>query len=177
MLREQSVNEPLRRAQDEDTRNFFASHRQHQRLPSLHGDNLAIPILADPIPATPTTAGLANSDIPQTPPRQPTHLGFEMATPQKEGAETRIIYTSDSDLAAMLESLARGTDSAKFEIRRPEQYHQDMLDAEARGEPLPTAPISAGYDDASRLRVEAEIYSLLAANDRGETAGQAPPSI
>ncbi|KDN39919.1 hypothetical protein K437DRAFT_258856 [Tilletiaria anomala UBC 951] len=165
----QDPGELLSHAQREDTRNFLATHRQHKKLPSLDADNLALPVSQDrSLPNTPTErpeSALEPVAAPQTPPQKQKHLGFEMATPQKEGAETRIIYTSDSDLAVMLESLARGNDSAKFEIRRPDSHYAGAVADKGAS---PSDQLEAEQHAQRLMRVEAEIYSLLAANPNAE---------
>jgi hypothetical protein len=120
-------------------------------MPSLDDNNLAPPVDDLEIQKTPRADTSADS-LAQAPRSPQQHLGFDMATPVKEGGETRIIYTNDSDLAAMLESLAKGTDSAKFEIRR------------SRSDPVPEPVLpertSETVDEqAQRLRVEAESES------------------
>ncbi len=98
---------------------------------------MAVPISPE-VQQGPRTPRLDRTDAMPTSPSGT--LGFDMATPQRGGAETRIIYTDDADLAVMLESLARGNDSAKFEIQRSGSLsRKQMLE-----------------EDAQRLRVEAE---------------------
>lgn len=95
---------------DEDGRSLFARTRGKKSF-SIDGENVP------PLPGT--EMGATNMQDSQTdvasPPQQ---LDFEMATSPGQAA-TRIVYTSDAELAAMLESLA-GPDksSAKFAFQR-----------------------------------------------------------
>lgn len=117
---------------------------------------------------------------------QQQQIGFEMATPTGDAA-TRIVYTSDADLAAMLELLA-GPDksSAKFEFQRADssgpiksseldesqqQQRQQLLQQpSSQNKARPTSISTTGEASMDsqtqdvrkhRQKVEAEIYSLL----------------
>lgn len=108
--------------------------------------------------------------------KSPQHLGFEMATSPGSGdgpgptSPTRIVYTSDAELAHMLESLSRGQDSAKFDVRfagaaenRPERDGSFTMESAKEGErPLSNWTGRSSLrsldpeEDQQRQRVEAE---------------------
>lgn len=75
------------------------------------------------LPKGASSSSLSASTSRKSQVRSPQHLGFEMATSPNGDvgtnptSPTRIVYTSDAELAQMLESLARGQDSAKFDVR------------------------------------------------------------
>uniref|UniRef100_V5ES29 Uncharacterized protein n=2 Tax=Kalmanozyma brasiliensis (strain GHG001) TaxID=1365824 RepID=V5ES29_KALBG len=104
---------------------------------------------------------------------------FDMATPHKQGlrnavtdaepSPTRIMYHNDAQLASLLDVLAQGKDSAKFEFHLgPQQVRSPGLN---RGSPSTfsggadswqgTPIVDANDIESHRSRVEAEIYTLL----------------
>jgi hypothetical protein len=144
---------------NEDGRSLFARTKGRSRQSNSYDD-------VDAVPPLPSIRGPNDGKI--APP-----LEFDMAnTPG--AAATRIVYTSDAELANMLDSLA-GPDksSAKFEFQR-------MINADGSTRPMSTWTSeeaaargggASGSTDGThgttnreskdRIRIEAEIYSLL----------------
>lgn len=132
----------------DDLRTFLASHRT----------------AAQAAPETDDSYNLPLSDLP---PQQSSSDPYEE---DDDEAATHVIWTTDDDISAMLESLSRGTDSAKFEIK---------VDGNT---PIPSSSLTAGpntsgahweEEHARRLRVEEDIYNLLAARESAPTGGNA----
>jgi hypothetical protein len=101
-----------------------------------------------------------------SPPQQ--QLGFDMATPSADASATRIVYTNDNDLAMMLESLARDNSAAKFEFSRVPGGNGP--DARSLSRPVSSwtgSSVDSGEARTQRLRIEAEIFSLLSHDQRG----------
>ncbi|PWN43120.1 hypothetical protein IE81DRAFT_105118 [Ceraceosorus guamensis] len=118
------------------------------------------------MPPLPVPEGAAQPRV-STSASRPEQLGFDMAnTAPGEGA-TRIVYTDDADLAAIIEAMSRGGDAAKFEFSRVpgSAAFQGFLDASDH----PSRPVStwtgasadSGEARTHRMKIEAEIFNLL----------------
>ncbi|CBQ72588.1 conserved hypothetical protein [Sporisorium reilianum SRZ2] len=108
----------------------------------------------DPAPAAPSTTTAVS--------------GTAAAT-----SSTRIVYHTDAQLASLLDVLAQGKDSAKFEFHLgPHAADSPAIQREDEAEDRPAdALLDANDIEAHRSRVEAEIYTLL--NRRAVEAGVA----
>lgn len=158
---------------NEDGRSLFARTKgKHRKSFSYDASD------ADPLPPLPSLAeGKIQQDYPIAKrslykSASQVDLQFDMATPAG-GAATRIVYTSDAELANMLESLA-GPDksSAKFEFQRiannggstrPVSAWTEGGSRVSRGSDAreTTGGESVDAESKERYRIEAEIYSLL----------------
>lgn len=153
---------------NEDGRSLFAGIRGKHRK-SFSFDGNAVP----PLPG----ASLPES----SPPPQSDSVGFDMATSPGQAA-TRIVYTSDAELAAMLESLASpDKSSARFAFQRvatdgssgrPSVDQGDVAGVSKPSREGGERPQSiwtekelaadpTGAIRQQRFKIEAEIYSLL----------------
>jgi hypothetical protein len=155
---------------NEDGRSLFARTKgKHRKSFSFDGND------APPVPAFRSSgAAEVEEQMQQSKQQQPlktnkstsmANLEFDMATPPGAAA-TRIVYTSDAELANMLESMA-GPDkaSAKFEFQR-------VVNSANSNNGNGTRPSSTWTEGnrtskggsenmEERYKIEAEIYSLL----------------
>ncbi|KAE8260845.1 hypothetical protein A4X13_0g88 [Tilletia indica] len=145
----------------DDSRSFFTPKRAGHRK-SFSFDNHPLPSMPSAISSSELAAGegemteemapeanqrVSGQSFEDTSTQQfTTPIGFDMAT--TTGPSTRIVYTNDADLAQLLESMALGKDSAKFDFIK-----EDLGNAAAQS--------SDAKVDQSRQLVEAEIYTLL----------------
>ncbi|PWN35788.1 uncharacterized protein FA14DRAFT_46975 [Meira miltonrushii] len=110
---------------DEDGRSLFARTPTKKTF-SIDGDGY--------VPPLPNMNELNQSVDTATASQQAQQLDFEMATTTAGQAATRIVYTSDAELAALLESLA-GPDksSAKFAFQRVYEEENEGKDGGVNG--------------------------------------------
>ncbi|KAN0066115.1 hypothetical protein ACQY0O_000209 [Thecaphora frezii] len=171
----------------EDSRSFFARPRGHRKSFSFDA-SLAPPMPSLPKPAATrsrasspsavtdasrsdgVSSARSTEDVTMGRERTRSQAVFEMATTSAhqdddEAVEpTRIVYHNDAQLASLLDLLARGKDSAKFEFQAA--HHAGGGGGPSR--PVSTWAKSEGNEtldaediESHRSRVEAEIYTLL----------------
>ena len=142
---------------DEDSRSFFTKPRAAGVLqtPAFELD------LDQPLP-TRSAGKQVKQEVFDI--ANPPDGGVESATPAAASA-TRIVYHNDAQLASLLDVLAKGKDSAKFEfhVGAGEGDHRQSM-APAWGENV----VDGNDVESHRNRVEAEIYTLL---NRGVVGG------
>lgn len=131
----------------EDWRNFLASSRPKVKPTPVTDNSYNLPL-----PPTVPSAPAREASLSSSPDMKEVEEEFEhssdptaneaVATNDEDDADededdgadevdpdTHVIWTTDQDVAAMLESLARGTDSAKFEIKIDHQQRQAPVPA------------------------------------------------
>ncbi len=95
---------------------------------------------------------------------------FEIANPapqdaqeevEKKAEPTTIVYHNDAQLASLLDVLAKGKDSAKFEFHLGPDGPDYPLASSADDQPVIGDVVDADDIELHRNRVEAEIYTLL----------------
>ncbi|EPQ31936.1 uncharacterized protein PFL1_00135 [Pseudozyma flocculosa PF-1] len=173
---------------NEDSRSFFARPRGHRKSFSFDAAE------APPMPNLPPTlrppstyangggvdggAGSTTVDSAMSSSRDTARSGsqavFEMATSPSQLDDrdeaispTRIVYHNDAQLASLLDLLARGKDSAKFEFQAMDHAGgggggggaSRPASTWTKGEGIEA--LDAADLESHRSRVEAEIYTLL----------------
>lgn len=160
----------------EDLRAFFASHRLAVQTAPETDDSYNLP-LSDAYPTAASSLGPAPRGNGRS-------AGAETGNP-----DTHVIWTSGQDVSAMLESLSRGTDSAKFEIKLDgDDASPPPLPAQRGGlarEPAASQPGAAGSasagttprlaqmweeEQALNARVEEEILRFLGRHTPADAA-------